>query len=276
MNVQNILDFYARNGLYESKHAYVEKFNSLQWFCQFDSIGIQHVYDYCDLRRSQGVKNSTINREITVIRSAFSYYLKHQNANFKNVFLGFDLFEEDYLPRYLSESECLTFLRCAREYSQVFHDFILLLLNTGCRRGELLSLRWENVFLDDRYFVIRNSLSKNKKTIYKPLTNDSIEALKRLNNSSPYVFFNDKTGKPYTGFRRALLTCIERSEVKPFRIHDLRHTFASFLVKKGIPIYHVSTLLGHSDTRITQKYAHLAPRYLHSCMDSLPSFEGVL
>ena len=273
MNVQNVLDFYARNGLYQSKHDYCEKFTSLKWFCQFDEITIERVYDYCDLRRSQGVKNSTINREITVIRSAFSYYLKHKEANFKNVFIGFDLFEDDYLPRYLSEEECTKFLRVAKSYNPVFHDFILLLLNTGCRRGELLSLQWENVFFDDRYFVIRNSLSKNGKTIFKPLTQDSIDALQRLKNSSPYVFFNEKTNKPYTGFRNALIRCIDRSGVDHFRIHDLRHTFASFLVKRGVPIYHVSTLLGHSDTRITQRYAHLAPRYLHECMESLPSFE---
>ena len=50
-------------------------------------------------------------------------------------------------------------------YSQDLHDYILLLLNTGCRSGELLSLTWDNVFLDDCYFVVRNSLSKNKKQL---------------------------------------------------------------------------------------------------------------
>ena len=139
MNVRSILDFYARNALYDSKHEYLEKFSNLSFFFDFSIIRIEHVYDYCDYRRSAGVKNSTINREINLIRAAFTYYMKHHDVSFKNVFLGFNLFEDDFLPRYLSESECTLLLRSASLYSQDLHDYILLLLNTGYRSGELLS-----------------------------------------------------------------------------------------------------------------------------------------
>ena len=277
LNVREILSFYKENALFTSTNNYDEKFLSLEFFYDFDEITIEVINQYCAYRSSQGVKNSTINREITVMRSAFNFYLKHKHhANFKNVFLGFRLFEKDFIPKYLNEVQCRKLLFLAKKYENpMLHDYILLLLNTGCRSGEILSLKWENVFIDDRYIIIRNSLSKNGKTIYKPLTIDCVFALARIQATNPdteYVFFNRLTGKPYTTFRRGFKTLAERIGVPDLRIHDLRHTFASFLVQKGVPIYQVSTLLGHSDTRITQRYAHISPNYLHDALKALPTF----
>ncbi|MFU8925340.1 tyrosine-type recombinase/integrase [Acinetobacter puyangensis] len=272
MNVKQILDFYDRNGLFQSKHAYEEKFKNLEWFFQFDEITIEHVHDYCTLRQSDGVKNSTINRELHVIKSAFNYYLKHKSqATFKNVFNGFKLFEQDFIPRFLNASECVQLLQSAKKYNNYkLHDYILLLLNTGCRSGELLSLTWDNVYINEKYFIIRNSLSKNKKTVYKPLNSASIYALLRLKDHKKYVFYNKDTDSNVKSFYRGWRCAVKRAEIGEVRIHDLRHTFASFLIKQGVPLYHVSQLLGHSDTRITQRYAHLAPENLHECLNVLP------
>lgn len=276
-NVKEILSFYKDNALLRNSNNYEEKFKSLEFFNDFDEIDIEVINNYCLQRSLAGVKNSTINREITVIRSAFNFYLKHKyHANFKNVFLGFKLFESDFIPTYLNEVQCRKLLFWAKKHPNPFvHDYILLLLNTGCRSGEILSLKWENVFIEDRYLIIRNTLSKNGKTIYKPLNLECIFALSRMQATRPeteYVFHNDLTGNPYVTFRRAFKTLAEKIGVPDLRIHDLRHTFASFLVQKGVPIYQVSTLLGHSDTRITQRYAHVAPAYLHDAMKSLPNF----
>lgn len=273
MNINEILAFYSRNGLFGSKHTYKDKFAHLEFFHQYDEITIEIVTEYCVFRSLSGVKNSTINRELNVIKSAINYYLKHKHhANFKNVFNGFKLFEEDYIPRFLNAYECQKLLRAAKKYdNQKLHDFILLALNTGCRASELTTLTWDNVLIHEKHFIIRNSLSKNKKTVYKPLNNISIEALYRLKNHNKYVFYNQNTNKPIRSFRRGFHLAAERANLAPLRIHDLRHTFASFLIKQGVPIYHVSTLLGHSDTRITQRYAHLAPENLHDVLKCLPT-----
>lgn len=272
MQVQAILKFYSVNGLFESNHKYLEKFRHLDFFNQYDEITIESIHEYVLYRRSSGVKNSTINRELNVIRSAFNYYLKHKDhANFKNKFNGFRLFEDDYIPRFLNASECSRLLVESKRYSNFYlHDYILLLLNTGCRSGELLRLTWENVYLNDRYLIVRNSLSKNEKTVYKPLNETAITALIRLKNHKKWVFYNEKTDDRYKSFYKGFKNAVERAEIGYVRIHDLRHTFASFLIKQGVPLYHVSTLLGHSDTRITQCYAHLAPENLHECLNALP------
>ncbi|WP_228198139.1 site-specific integrase [Acinetobacter ursingii] len=143
-------------------------------------------------------------------------------------------------------------------------------LNTGCRSGELLSLTWDNVFINEKYFIIRNSLSKNKKTVFKPLNDVSIYALLRLKRHKKFVFYNEKTDNRFKSFYKGFKCAVNRAEIGHVRIHDLRHTFASFLIKQGIPLYHVSQLLGHSDVRITQRYAHLAPENLHECLNVLP------
>ncbi|WP_324646990.1 site-specific integrase [Acinetobacter sp. MD2] len=266
------MQFYAKNGLFQSKHGYQEKFQNLEFFYAFDEITIEIINEYCTLRQLDGVKNSTINRELHVIKSAMNYYLKHKHtANFKNAFNGFKLFEQDFIPRFLNASECTKLLQCSKRYgNQALHDYILLLLNTGCRSGELLTLTWDNVFINEKYFIIRNSLSKNKKTIYKPLNDTSIHALFRLKNHKKYVFYNEKTNTNIKSFYKGFKNAVDRSEIGDVRIHDLRHTFASFLIKQAVPLYHVSQLLGHSDVRITQRYAHLAPENLHDCLNVLP------
>jgi integrase len=274
MQFSAILDFYSRNGLYQSKHDYAEKFNQLQFFTIYPKIDIDLIHEYCSLRSLMGVKNSTINRELTIARSAINYYNKHNQTNIRNPFLGFNLFEADFMPRFLSESECQKLLAVCSDYANsTFYAYIQLLLHTGCRSGELLSLTWDNVNLDARYLVVRNSLSKNKKTIYKPLNLQAIKAFDCLSfYHSDFVFYNPKTDNRYKTFRRAWLSSIDKAKLGHVRIHDLRHTFASLLIKQGVPLYHVSQLLGHSDTRITQRYAHLSPHNLSAVVDLLPQF----
>jgi len=272
MNIREIVEFYARNGLFDSKYTYSDKIMHIEWFYQFDEVTIELINEYCAYRKLQGVKNSTINRELNLIKSAFNYYLKHKNVTFKNVFNGFRLFEEDYIPKFLNATECQKLLFAAKRYNNyLLHDFILLALNTGCRASELITLTWDNVSINDRFLIIRNSLSKNKKTVYKPINDTSFDALTRLKTHRKYVFYNPKTNSHIKSFRRGFQCAAQRADLGHLRIHDLRHTFASFLVKQGVPIYHVSTLLGHSDTRITQRYAHLAPENLHEVLKCLPS-----
>jgi len=79
-----------------------------------------------------------------------------------------------------------------------------------------------------------------------------------------YVFSNPKSGKPYTSFNSAWFMVRDSAGLSDVRIHDLRHTFASLLVNKGVSLYEVQTLLGHSSPQMTQRYAHLAPDLLHS------------
>lgn len=276
MNSIFILDFYVRHSLNATGVNYDEKLNHLLFFAN-KQITIESITDYCTYRQLSGVKNATINRELTLLRSAINFHNKHHDTHIKNPLNGFKLFESDFMPRYLNEKECTTLLNHAKGYNnneQLYH-FINLLLNTGCRRGELLKLTWDNVHFDNSYLTVLNSLSKNRKTIHKPLNKPALTSLEYLknNNPSPWVFYNEKTNNRRVTFQAAFKKVVEKSNLGNIRIHDLRHTFASILIQQGTPIYHVMQLLGHSDIKTTQKYAHLSPNNLMNVVQSMPSFD---
>lgn len=276
MNLLFILDFYVKNSLNLTGVDYSDKLNHLSFFAG-KKLTIDTITDYCQYRALQGVVAATINRELTIVRSAVNFYNKHHDKQIKNPLNGFRLPEQDFMPRYLNVQECTQLLYHAKGYNyndQLYH-FISLLLNTGCRRGELLTLTWDNVHLDKRYLTVLNSLSKNRKTIHKPLNQSAVGSFIYLKNDnpSPWVFYNHQTRQRRKTFQAGFKKVVDKANLGQVRIHDLRHTFASILVQQGTPIYHVMQLLGHSDIKTTQKYAHLSPNNLAFVVQSLPSFE---
>ena len=276
MNLLHIIDFYYQNSLKLTGVNYDDKLAHLGFFAG-KTATIDVITDYCSHRTLQGVKNATINRELTIVRSAINFYNRHHDTQIKNHLNGFKLFETDYLPRFLNPIECRKLLTACRGYNdndQLYH-FVNLLLNTGARSGELLTLTWDNVRIDHKHLTIINSLSKNRRTIHKPLNNPAVSSLQALQrgNHSNWVFYNNRTNNRRKTFRQGFLQAVDKSGIGSVRIHDLRHTFASILVQQGVPIYHVMQLLGHSNIKTTQKYAHLSPNNLLNVVQSLPSFE---
>lgn len=114
MDTLFIIDFYVKNSLNLTGVNYDEKLNHLLFFAD-KSINIEFITDYCTYRQLAGVKNATINRELTIFRSAINFYNKHHETPIKNPLNGFKLFEADFMPRYLSEQECKKLLSHAKE-----------------------------------------------------------------------------------------------------------------------------------------------------------------
>ncbi|PHS07247.1 MAG: hypothetical protein COA89_07950 [Acidithiobacillus sp.] len=86
--------------------------------------------------------------------------------------------------------------------------------------------------------------------------------------SASNVFVNWQ-GHTLSSIKRSFSTACKRAGISDFRIHDLRHTFASWLVTEGVPLLEVSRLLGHSTVKMTERYAHLAPDNLESAVSLL-------
>jgi integrase len=138
---------------------------------------------------------------------------------------------------------------------------VLFLLSTGARLGEALRAEWKQVDLANSVWTIPATNSKSKKVHHKPLNVNALKVLEHLNSKgcSPYLFPSPATGKPYTTITRAWYVVRKAAELPAtFRIHDLRHTFASRLVSAGRSIYEVKTLLGHADVRTSERYSHLS------------------
>lgn len=143
-----------------------------------------------------------------------------------------------------------------QEHPSVF-TAIRLLLFTGCRRGEILNLRWEHVDFDQKCLVMPDS-----KTGYKrvPLGEVALEVFKNTARQigSPYVCPGREPMKPLVGLPRAWYRILDRAGIQNCRIHDLRHSFASVAAGAGMSLPLIGALLGHSQAATTQRYAHLA------------------
>lgn len=138
---------------------------------------------------------------------------------------------------------------------------VRLLLYTGARKCEVLNARWDEVDMNRRMLTVPAERSKSKKPRHIPLSDAAIDLLNQLPRQTdiPWVFFNPKTKKPPVSIFCAWDTIRNRVGLSDVRLHDLRHSFASFLVNNGRSLYEVQKLLGHHDPKVTMRYAHLAP-----------------
>ncbi len=147
------------------------------------------------------------------------------------------------------------------KYADHLTPIVLLALNTGLRKGELFNLNWSDINLKEKTLTVQGKTSKSGETRYIPLNADALTILKQWqeqNKNSGYVF-PAKDGKRLGNIQTSWENVIKESKIKNFRFHDLRHSFASKLVMKGVPLNTVRDLLGHADLKTTLRYAHLAP-----------------
>lgn len=157
-------------------------------------------------------------------------------------------------------------------YTDHLTPLVLLALNTGLRRGELFGLRWSGVDLDGRRVVVHGEGTKTGQTRIVPINSEAVAVLsawRPAEVSSAALVFPGRKGEPLTDIKTAWLKLMKRAEIDGFRFHDLRHTFASKLVMASVDLNTVRDLLGHSDLKMTLRYAHLAPEVKASAVEKL-------
>jgi len=148
-------------------------------------------------------------------------------------------------------------LMLALEQRPWISDLVTFLLGTGARLGEALGLDWTDVDLSVcrvTFFVTKNG---DQRCI--PLPPFVTVLLVRMSRSAlgGGAVFRGPYGTPYKRPHGAFRSACERAGIEDLRIHDLRHTYATRLVQRGVSLYKVGKLLGHRDVRMTQRYAHL-------------------
>lgn len=136
-----------------------------------------------------------------------------------------------------------------------------LIIYTGCRLGEILSLKWDDIDFDDCCLRLSNSKT-GKRTI--PLNESAMRVLcnTQKTEGNPYVFCGKKPGTHLVNVQKIWERIRKQAGITDVRIHDLRHSFASFMIKNGVNIFEVSKLLGHKDIKTTMRYAHLTNQSL--------------
>ena len=150
---------------------------------------------------------------------------------------------------------------------------IRFLLLTGARRNEVLNAKWIDINLNLKVFTIPLSKSGQSRTI--PISKALEELIQNIPKISKiYIFPAPREDKPMTSIFRHWNNIRIKANFPTLRIHDLRHTTASILVNKGVSLYQVQQLLGHSSPRMTQRYAHLSNKALHEAVSVVDDVVG--
>ena len=232
----------------------------------FDTLKLEQFQSE---RLRKGNKPATVNRLLAVISHMFTKAVdwnmmdRGVAASIKVKMLP----ENNRRLRFLSLEECTALIEACDPH---LRPIVVTALNTGCRRGEILGLRWDK-HVDLKHGFILLDKTKNGERREVPVNSTLKTVLQGLTRrlDVPYVFFDVTTGKPYRDLKKSFATACRKAGIHDFHFHDLRHTFASQMIMAGVDLTTVKELLGHKDIRMTLRYAHLASGHKVKAVDLL-------
>ena len=220
-------------------------------------------------RQQAGAAPATIVKELALMKTAFNIAIREWEWCRDNPVCRVSMGKvNNARVRYCDDE---TLAKIYQACPTWLRPIVMLARYTGLRRENVVCLQWEQVDLARGLIILEQT--KNGDRLGIPLCDPARKTLEVLKPCRPLasgsVFLQHTTDREpvtpdmvTTAFRRAC----ESAGVTNFRFHDLRHTFASALVQRGVDLYRVQRLLGHRDGRMTQRYAHLAPENLREAV----------
>jgi integrase len=259
-----------RYALYYHKHL-KNRFGALP----LNKVTLADVQQLHSELAAQGLKPATCDHYAKFMRVLLNKAVKFGKLT-SNPLAGLELFNADNKQqRYLSQDEMTRLMQqLSIDMNREVACLITLLIATGARRGEALHAKWGDVDLASKTWHIPAASAKAKVGRHVPLNDLALAALKeaetrRSKHKSDYVFESPRTGTCFTDIKHQWQRILRDAGVERCRVHDLRHSFASWLVQGGTSLYAVSKLLGHADPAVTQRYAHLSQETLQTESDRL-------
>jgi integrase len=237
---------------------------SFLWNTPVKDISIAEIEKW-RVGRLSDHKAASVNRDLTALKAALNWGVKRGLFDTHPLARLERLQERDSQPkaRYLSPEERGRLVAALDGADEYLRKMVIISLNTGIRRGALFSLLWSDVDLDKRILTLRGEDAKNSKNNYVPLNNAAFQAFKGWQEISgaggKMVFPPPVKTSQINRCHSAWVKLMKSANIENFRWHDMRHDFASQLVMKGVDLNTVRELLGHSDMKMTLRYAHLAP-----------------
>ena len=234
----------------------------------FNEITKVQIYDWRNSLLIRGYKPAMINKIQVIFSQIIKLAYDLDITCLRRDDLGFNNLKIVGQPEiFLTDQQMRNLISfCEQSTNQSLLEIIQLLALTGARKREILDLMWQNVFIDQGYFLVPKSKNGMPRKVF--LNEASLKILKNLfdsrNEENVFVFPNPNTGKPYSCIHYAWNIARKKAGFQNLRIHDLRHSFASALVNKGVAIYDIQHLLGHQSIKTTQRYAHLDDHKLKS------------
>lgn len=238
---------------------------------RLDQITRQQVQLFHTKLSAEGLAAATANHHVKLLKHSLNLAVDWGMLDSNPAKRIPMLHEDNQIENYLDDAQLGRLLGVLRTDENVaICQIALFLLSTGCRLNEALSAKWSDVDIENRVLAIRASNSKSKRMRSVPLNDSALDVLASAHTESEfeYLFVNRLTGKPYVAIAKVWDRLRRKAGLPHLRLHDLRHSFASFLVNGGRTLYEVQQILGHSDAKVTQRYAHLSTKTLQEAANS--------
>jgi integrase len=231
--------------------------------------------------KSEEYASGTCNRALVLLRYGFALALRWKLSGIDSnpVKEIKNIKDDNKIERYLTEVQTRELLHAVRQSSSEMLQYIVLfLIYTGARKREVLDARWRDIDWAQKSWRIPKT--KSGKVRHVPLSTSAMKVLEHLRlkvresflDEQP-IFANPNTGDPFVSFFYSWNNARVRAGLPDLRIHDLRHSFASYLVNAGRSLYEVQELLGHADIKTTSRYAHLSRERLIAAVEVVPQIE---
>lgn len=217
--------------------------------------------------------DATVNREMSTLRHMINKAVEWGLLESSPLDKKRLLFKEDnHRLRFLTEPQITTLLSVCLPH---LRPIVEVALHTGCRREELLSMKWDQI--RNGFIYLEAAMVKSGKGRQIPINDRLEQVFKELRHKnqikSPFMFCDAK-GRRYYDVKKSFASACRKSGIEKFRFHDLRHTFASHLVMNGVGLKAVQELLGHADLKMTMRYAHLSQAHLKDAVSVLNKLGG--
>lgn len=225
--------------------------------------------DYRQGRYNKGKSVATVNRELAFFRNAYNVAIRHYKWCSKNPVSDIKLDRENN-----QRDKWLTVEQEARLLPNLtgrYQDIVRLVINTGLREDEALSLTESKVDLFRKVIIVKGKGDKTRTIPLNKIAFDILKERSKTRHINSDLVFPSSEGTKIQRQRLliAFKKAVKKAGIVDFTFHDLRHTFATRLAQAGVDLYAISKLLGHSDIGTTQRYAHHCPESLRHSVEIL-------
>jgi integrase len=226
---------------------------------QIENYQLKRRIEIMSMPKNKGKRDSEIsfaylNKEILILSNFFNFCIKKGYLE-KNPCTGIKKLNELSRLKTLSDDDIDKLIGGAT--NKLTGDLITFLIYTGCRKGEALNLKWDDVDLKTGVIAIKGTKTKYDRHI--PISESLKAILRGIEKEQECLYVFQRNGAKISDFKRSFHTACRNAGLKDLHIHDLRHVFASKMVMSDTSLYKTGILLGHRTPNMTQRYAHLKP-----------------